>query len=250
MIGTHRARATVTVDLAAVAQNVERLRLAAGPAEVWAVVKADGYGHGAAAVGRAALRAGAQRLCVATWEEARGLRDELGDVPVLVMGPLVPGEEADVTGVDVAVTSVEGFARLRAAARVPLGVHVKVDTGMGRWGMAAADALRVADQLSTDGVLRPAGLMSHLAVADADADFTQLQIERFADLAERFPPCPRHLANSAGALRFPGRPLRRGPVRHRRLRHLAVRHRPGRRRHRPGPPAREPGGRREAAPAG
>ncbi len=203
MIGTHPARATVTVDLAAIAQNVELLRTAAAPAELWAVVKADGYGHGAAAVGGAALRAGARRLCVATWEEARGLRDELGDVPVLVMGPLVPGEEADVTGVDVAVTSVEGFARLRTAARVPVGVHVKVDTGMGRWGMAAADALRVADQLSTDGVLRPAGLMSHLAVADADADFTRLQIQRFAELAERFPPCPRHLANSAGALRFP-----------------------------------------------
>jgi alanine racemase len=203
VIGTHRARATVTVDLAAVAHNVERLCEAAAPAELWAVVKADAYGHGAVPVGRAALRAGAQRLCVATWEEARGLREELGDVSVLVMGPLVPGEEADVTGVDVAVTSVDGFARLRAAARVPLGVHVKVDTGMGRWGMAAADALRVADQLSTDGALRPAGLMSHLAVADTDPEFTRRQIERFAELAERFPPCPRHLANSAAALRFP-----------------------------------------------
>ena len=206
MIGTRPARATVTVDLAAVAQNVERLRLAAGPAEVWAVVKADGYGHGAAAVGRAALRAGAQRLCVATWEEARGLRDELGDVPVLVMGPLVPGEEADVTGVDVAVTSVEGFARLRAAARVPLGVHVKVDTGMGRWGMAAADALRVADQLSTDGVLRPAGLMSHLAVADADPAFTQVQIERFAELAERFPAVPTPPRKQRRGAAVSGRP--------------------------------------------
>ena len=61
MIGTHRARATVTVDLAAIEENVARLRNAARPAEVWAVVKADGYGHGAAAVGRAALRAGARQ---------------------------------------------------------------------------------------------------------------------------------------------------------------------------------------------
>jgi alanine racemase len=203
VIGTRRARATVTVDLAAVAANVAALRAAAEPAEVWAVVKADGYGHGAAAVGRAALAAGAKRLCVATWDEARALRAEVGDVPVLVMGPLVPGEEADVAGVDVTVASVEGFARLQAAARVPLGVHVKVETGMGRWGMAAADALRVAEQLDADGVLRPAGLMSHLAVADADEGFTRLQIERFAAVAARFPPCPRHLANSAGALRFP-----------------------------------------------
>jgi alanine racemase len=203
VIGTHQARATVTVDLAAIEQNIARLRHAARPAEVWAVVKADGYGHGAAAVGRAALRAGARRLCVATWEEARGLREDLGDVPVLVMGPLAPGEEAHVTGVDVTVTSVDGFARLQAAARMPLGVHVKVDTGMGRWGMAPAEALRIAGQLDPEGVLRPAGLMSHLAVADTDERFTHLQIERFAALADRFPACPRHLANSAGALRFP-----------------------------------------------
>jgi alanine racemase len=203
VIGTHRARATVTVDLAAVEENVARLRNAARPAEIWAFVKADGYGHGATAVGRAALRAGARRLCVATWEEARGLREDLGDVPVLVMGPLAPGEEAHVNAVDVTVTSVDGFARLQAAARVPLGVHVKVDTGMGRWGMAPADALRIAGQLDPGGVLTLAGLMSHLAVADSDARFTHLQIERFAALADRFPPCPRHLANSAGALHFP-----------------------------------------------
>ena len=115
---------------------------------MWAVVKADGYGHGAAAVGRTALASGAQRLCVATWDEARDVRDQLGDVPVLVMGPLVPGQESEVEGVDVTVTSVEGFTRLRAAARSPLGVHVKADTGMGRWGMAADDALRVGEQLA------------------------------------------------------------------------------------------------------
>jgi alanine racemase len=80
---------------------------------------------------------------------------------------------------------------------------VKVDTGMGRWGMSPAEALRVADQLDSDGGLRPAGLMSHLAVADTDADFTRTQVERFAEVAAAFPPCPRHLANSAATLRFP-----------------------------------------------
>ena len=171
---------------------------AAAPAEVWAVVKADGYGHGAAAVGRAALAAGAAGLCVATWDEARALRDDLGDVPVLVMGPLVPGQESDVEGVDVTVTSVEGFSRLRAAARAPLGVHVKADTGMGRWGMGEDDALRLAEQLADGDVLALGGLMSHLAVADSDETFTRGQVERFAALAERFPACPRHIANSAG----------------------------------------------------
>jgi alanine racemase len=203
MIGTHAARATVTVDLSAVEDNVARLRDVARPAEVWAVVKADGYGHGAAAVGRAALRAGARLLCVATWEEARALREEIGEVPVLVMGPLVPGEEAHVHGVDVAVTSVEGFARLQAAARQPVGVHLKVDSGMGRWGMAPADALRVAAQLEDDGMLRLSGLMSHLAAADTDPAFTRMQVARFTALAEHFPGCPRHIANSAATLRIP-----------------------------------------------
>ena len=203
MIGTRPARATVTVDLGAIEDNVARLRDAARPAELWAVVKADGYGHGAAAVGRAALRAGARRLCVAAWEEARGLREELGDVPVLVMGPLVPGEEAHVHGVDVAVTSVEGFVRLQTAARQPVGVHLKVDSGMGRWGMAPAEALRVAAQLEEDGMLRLSGVMSHLAAADTDAAFTRAQVERFAAFAEHLPGCPRHIANSAAALRLP-----------------------------------------------
>ena len=203
MIGTDRARATVTVDLSAVSANIGRLMEAAAPAEMWAVVKADGYGHGAAAVGRAALASGAARLCVATWEEARALREELGDVPVLVMGPLVPGQESEVEGVDVTVTSIEGYARLRAAARSPLGVHVKADTGMGRWGMAEDDALRVAEQLAEADVLGLAGLMSHLAVADADEAFTRRQVDRFAKLADRFPPCSCHIANSAATLRFP-----------------------------------------------
>ena len=106
------ARATVTIDLAAVAANVELLRGRTGGAELWAVVKADGYGHGASSVGAAALAAGATRLCVATWEEARAVRAELPQAPVLVMGPLTPGEEAEVEGVDVAIPSMEAFARL------------------------------------------------------------------------------------------------------------------------------------------
>ena len=197
-------RALARIDLGAVEHNCAHLRSQlAGGAELCAVVKADGYGHGAAAVGRTALAAGAERLCVATWDEARDLRDELGDVPVLVMGPLVPGQESEVEGVDVTVTSVEGFARLRAAARSPLGVHVKADTGMGRWGMAAEDALRVGEQLADGDVLGLGGLMSHLAAADADEAFTRGQIERFGELAARFPPCPRHIANSAAVLRYP-----------------------------------------------
>ena len=198
------ARATVTVDLAAVAANCRHVLDVVAPTELWAVVKADGYGHGAAPVGGAALAAGATRRCVAPWEEARALRRELPDAPVLVMSPLVPGEEDEVEGVAVAVSSVEGFARLRAAARAPLDVHVKVDTGMGRWGMAADDALRIGEALAdTDGVLHLGGLMSHLATADSDAAFTGRQLERFREVSDRFPPCVRHVGNSAAALGHP-----------------------------------------------
>jgi alanine racemase len=195
-----RARATAAVDLAAVAANVRRLCELAAPAELWAVVKADGYGHGAAAVGRAALAAGATRLCVAAWDEARALRDALPDAPVLVMGPLTPGEEEDVRDVDVAVSAAAGYARLRAAASAPLGVHVKVETGMGRWGMTEDEALAVAADLADGGPLRLAGLMSHLATADTDAAFARAQVARFAAFADRFPACPRHLANSPATL--------------------------------------------------
>ena len=211
MIRQRLARATVTVDLSAVAENVARLRSVAAPAQVWAVVKADAYGHGAAQVGGAALAAGAGKLCVATWEEARALRRDIPDAPVLIMGPLVPGEEEEVEGVEVAVTSVHGYGRLRAAARAPLDVHVKVDTGMGRWGMTAEDALRVGEDLAAGGTLRLAGLMSHFASADShgvpyqsDAAFTEEQMERFRELAVRFPACPRHISNSAAALRVAG----------------------------------------------
>jgi alanine racemase len=201
--GTQRvARATVTIDLAAVTANVEHLRDLVAPAELWAVVKADGYGHGATAVGAAALAAGATKLCVATWEEARAVRAQLPQAPVLVMSPLAPGEEAEVSGVEVALTSVESFARLRAAARQPVTVHVKVDTGMGRWGMSEQDALRLAEEIGDCEQLRLGGLMSHFASADDDPDHTMRQLERFQALSERFPPCPRHIANSAGALGY------------------------------------------------
>src|SRR5690242_115902 len=211
MIRQRVARATVTVDLSAVAENVARLRAVAAPAEVWAVVKANAYGHGAVEVGRAALDAGAAKLCVATWDEARVLREQLTDAPVLVMSPLAPGQEEEVEGVEVVVSSVEAYERLRAGARAPLDVHVKVDTGMGRWGIRADDerALRIGEELAGGGLLRLGGLMSHFASADsggtafhADADFTEQQARRFGELADRFPPGPRHIANSAAALRL------------------------------------------------
>jgi alanine racemase len=174
--------------------------------ELWAVVKADGYGHGAVRTARAALQGGATRLAVATLDEGRGLREALAsDVPILVLGPLEGGRGAEAHGLELCI-SAPGAAEQLIAEGFRGKVHVKADTGMGRWGLSLEDALALGRALAAhelDG-LSLAGLMSHLAAADAeDPTFTALQAARFAELESVFPPCPRHLANSAGALRHP-----------------------------------------------
>jgi alanine racemase len=197
-------RSTLEVDLGAVRANVRRLIRVAAGSEVWAVAKADGYGHGAIECAGAALAAGAARVCCATLEEARALREAFGaDVPLVVMSPLEPGEETGAAGFEIVVSSLEDYARLRASG-VACAVHVKADTGMGRWGLAPADALAVGRELAEDThPLRLAALMSHLATADDDPGFAAEQTEVFAGLDRRFPPCTRHLANSAAALVLP-----------------------------------------------
>ena len=202
------------VDLGAIRRNAARLREAAGPAELWAVVKADGYGHGAVGASRAALAGGATALCVATVREGDQLREAFPSARILVMSPLARGEEpvARDARLEVALTSPE--------APEGLAVHLKVDTGMGRWGMSLGEALTVPRE-------RVVGVMSHLATADeADEAFAREQIERFREIAAAFPGVTAHLANSAGALRFPEGALRRRPLRRCALRAVALRRRP------------------------
>jgi alanine racemase len=184
-------RSEITIDLAALRRNVRQLREAAGDAELWAVVKADAYGHGAEDVARAALDAGAAALCVATVSEGEALRRLDPEVRILVMGPLEAGED------DAARQSrLEVTAHRRDIPR-GLPVHLKVDTGMGRWGMSPEEALTAR----REGVV---GLMSHLATADEeDEGFAREQLERFRELAGQFDGVVRHVANSAATLRFP-----------------------------------------------
>jgi alanine racemase len=179
------ARSLVTIDLHALRRNARRLLDALGGAELWAVVKADAYGHGALDCGRAALEAGATVLCVATLAEALELRDELTAARILVMGPTDDVAQAREARLELVVSSAE----------IPEGlpVHVKLDTGMGRWGLSELVG-------PTRDVV---GLMSHLASADSDGAFTEHQIERFRELTDPYAHLTRHLANSAGALRFP-----------------------------------------------
>ena len=180
-------RSLVTIDLGAIRRNAATLLRALDGAELWAVVKADGYGHGAADVGAAALQAGATALCVATLPEALALRAALGAVRTIVMGP---------ASSDAIATAREaGIELVVADGKIPDGVrvHLKLDTGMGRWGLSEVPA-------PTRDVV---GLMSHFATADCDAAFSEKQIERFRVATAEFPQLTRHLANSAGVLRYP-----------------------------------------------
>ena len=184
-------RSEITIDLSALRRNVRRLREAAGDAELWAVVKADAYGHGAKDVAGAALAAGAAALCVATVSEGEALRQRYPEARILVMGPLRAREAEGALRNRLEVTAHSGD--------LPRGlpVHLKVDTGMGRWGMSSEEALRAP----REGVV---GLMTHLATADEeDESFARQQLERFGDLAGQFDGVVHHAANSAAALRFP-----------------------------------------------
>jgi alanine racemase len=180
-------RSEITIDLGAIRANARRLLRVLEGAELWAVVKADGYGHGAVDVGRAALDAGATALCVATVGEALVLRGALPESRVIALGP--------VDAVDLEAARAARVELVTAAGPVPEGipVHLKLDTGMGRWGLS---------ELQSSG-RDVVGLMSHLASADCDPAFTDLQIARFLDATNGISDVTRHLANSAGALRFP-----------------------------------------------
>ena len=179
-------RSCFTLDLGAVRHNVATLRRAAEGAEVWAVVKAEGYGHGSLDVSKAALDAGATVLCVATLPEALHLRAALRNARILVLGPVSEREIGEVR--------VARLELVAADERIPEGVrvHLKLDTGMGRWGLAELPA-------PTRDVV---GVMSHLASAEADPAFTRLQVERFREGTAGLAGLTRHLANSAATLRY------------------------------------------------
>jgi alanine racemase len=204
-------RVQALVNLAAIERNCARLRagLAAGT-ELCAVVKADGYGHGAVASSRAALGGGAGWLAVAGARELLELRAAGLEVPVLVMGALTPGELAQTlaAGGDVVVWSEPCVAAVAAAGGGR--VHVKLDSGMGRLGTRdPAQANTVAEAAERTPGVELAGAMTHFATADEldEEAFFGGQLRAFADwagaLKERRPELLVHAANSAAVLREP-----------------------------------------------
>ena len=208
-------RARARVDLGAVERNAARLRSRlTGGAELCAVVKAEGYGHGMVACARAALAGGASWLAVATAAEAVELRAAGFDVPVLVQGALtrLEARAAVEAGADV-VAWREGFARAVAAeagaAATRARVHVKLDTGMGRLGTAdPVEAGAVCELVAGDARLELVGLMTHFATADERGDdHFPAQLERFRAFVEEtrtvHPSVIAHAANSAAVYRDP-----------------------------------------------
>jgi len=205
-------RALARVNLAAIERNCARLAgELGGRAALGAVVKADGYGHGAVPVARAARAAGARWLCVATVDEAAELRAGGLGGPILVLGAL-SAEELPIA-LDAGAELVawrEGFVgELEAAARGrPIRVHVKLDTGMGRLGTREVpEADRVADRIAAASGLELAGAMTHFATSDDDPEFLAEQLAAFTPwargLAERHPGLLLHAANSAATLANP-----------------------------------------------
>jgi len=180
-------RSEVTIDLGALGRNARTLVRALDGAELWAVVKADGYGHGAVDCATAALAGGASAVCVATVAEALELRRALPITRIVVMGPAAAHEVA---------AARDASLELVVGDDVPEGVrvHVKLDTGMGRWG--AAELVEAPGR-------EVVGLMTHLATADTDIEFVRVQVERFNEATSPYAHLTRHAANSAAALRLP-----------------------------------------------
>lgn len=210
-------RTRVEVDLAAIIANARTLRSLTG-AQVYAVVKADGYGHGAITVAQALTRAkAAAGFAVSLVEEGVALRDAGVTPPILVMGPSQHGGEDEIIASQLTpvIGSPDDLAALASAVKrhdQPIDAHLKVDTGMGRLGVSPDEAPELVRDAQRMGI-RVVGLMTHFACADSDdpADpqsMTRMQLARFAAvdrevIAAGAPIQVRHAANSSGALMFP-----------------------------------------------
>jgi alanine racemase len=208
-----RRPAWAEVDLAALAHNAATLAALVAPARLCAVVKADGYGHGARTVARSLLVGGASTLGVALVDEGIELRDDGIDAPILLLAEAQPTALRDAIAAELTLTvgSVRAAHEVVAAGGAAPPVHVKLDTGMHRQGVAPGD-LPATLAILADGGVPVGGIWTHFPVADGDSDearaFTLGQLSTFeaslAAVRSRLPDgVVRHAANTAGALWFP-----------------------------------------------
>ena len=195
------------IDLGAISANCERVlsHLPKGT-RLFAVVKANGYGHGTVPVAHAALEGGATGLGVATLDEAAQIRGLIDHEQVLVMGGVLPSQAkaAAASGCSIAVSNRE-LAEALDRSDQPVPVHLKVDTGMGRFGAAPEDAPALARYIDESRGMRMAGTWTHFASSESDPEMTRRQFEMFVDTVARFEVGPgiRHACNSMGAFNHP-----------------------------------------------
>ena len=206
-------RALATVDLECVRHNVETLCQRLAPrCTLMAVVKADGYGHGAAPVARASLEAGATTLGVATVGEASELRQMGFDCPIVILGPLDGAEIGEAIDADAEIIiwtlpflkNLVGIAHSRG---IRLRCHIKIDTGMRRLGLYPRKLVKFLDMVEPSPEVELAGVMTHFATADEeDDDFFYYQLHAFEDVAQTVLTTGLtpvfHAANSAATIRY------------------------------------------------
>jgi alanine racemase len=202
----------VEVDLGAIENNIRCITRLTRTG-VMAVVKANGYGHGAVPVARAAIKGGASWCGVARLEEALELRQAGLDCPILLLGYTPPTryEETILSHISITVWDIDQ-ARLAASVGLRLGklarIHIKVDSGMSRLGVQAEDVLQFVSSLPSEGILVE-GLFTHFARADeADPSSVQAQEQRFSQAIQSLEAsglCPAlvHASNSAAGLTHP-----------------------------------------------
>lgn len=206
--------ARADIDLGAIAHNIRALVQHCAPAEVCAVVKADGYGHGAIAVGQAAIEAGASWLAVALIEEGAVLRKAGITAPILLLSqPRLDDFDAAVHyDLRLTVYTAEGIEAACDAAAAEdriARMHLKVNTGMNRVGAAPELIVDLAERITKRPELEFEALWTHCAVADEPGNpFTDQQLDRFDEVVARLdarglrPPL-LHAANSAAAIDHP-----------------------------------------------
>jgi alanine racemase len=200
------------IDLGALRHNVAALAAHIGPQQLWAVVKADAYGHGAIECARVALQSGAQGLCVALVQEGIALRQAGINAPILIMSEQPSEQHRDIISYGLIATlyneaTVIEFARTAFDLEIMATVHVKVDSGMHRVGVSPEDAVKVAKLVAGSPWLSLEGMFTHLATADVvDTQFAQQQISSFSNSVERVRAAGIdvrhvHVSNSASAIR-------------------------------------------------
>lgn len=211
----HKHTTFAEIDLGAIAHNVQFLRERIGSnVALFAVVKANGYGNGAVEVARTALAHGATRLAVARVTEGVELRRAGLDAPILVMGYHVPAESELFVAYDLTATVntavfAQTLSSIAANQNKIATIHVKVDTGMGRYGRLPHEVVPFLDEIRQLPNLDIEGLYTHFAVADEpDKAYTRQQFAIFQDVLAQVEAAGhhvrlRHAANSAATLELP-----------------------------------------------